>query len=93
MFRTDLLRWLGARLRPGRAATCVGGEAILRSTPSYSIAALWINVLADQGIRARSASDPGASFMGDGGEHGVIVGADQARKRPAVASKVQTIGG
>ncbi len=87
MFRTVLLRWLGSRVRPRRAggsAARVGDEAILRSTPSYSIAALWVNVLADHGIPARCASDLASSFMGDGVDHRVIVRADQAEEATQV---------
>jgi Flp pilus assembly secretin CpaC len=87
MFRIDLLRWLGAHLRQwhaGRSGARVGAEVVLRSTPSYSIAALWINVLGDHGIPARSASDLASSFMGDGVEHRVIVRADQAEEATRV---------
>lgn len=55
-------------------------ECVIRTAPIRAVAELWVNLLSDHDVPARSIPALPASFMGDGMQHRLVVRAEHAEE-------------
>ncbi len=76
----DSIRRVAAAVRARLGGDGPNAEVVVRTADAFPIAAHWIGILGDHGVRARLGTDLVSGFMGDGGSHRIIVRAADAER-------------